>query len=227
MKLENKTVLFSGMPGEPQSKGGRRPGRPTRQQIEARNQELLEQALDMFLKRGFEGTTVEAIIEAVGMSRRTFQNRYGDKITLFKAALERAIGDYVEPPERLRAVESENLEETLIAVAKLMVAKIRSPNGLRLARIANAEIFRLPEIATYLWERTAAVSLDYLTDLFLRRLWPTPHNPQTAKDVALAFLILVVEGSFQTLEWDSVSDEEFDRQLSYRTKLFLDGLEAS
>lgn len=180
----------------------------------------------MFLERGFEGTTVEAIIEAVGMSRRTFRQRYGDKITLFKAALEHAIGDYVVPPDQLRLAETDDLEATLLAVAQLMVAKIRSPAGVRLARIANAEIFRIPEIATYLWERTAQVALDYLTDLFLRRLWTSPHDSQTAKDVALAFLILVVEGSFQTVEWDKVSDDQFQRQLTYRTRLFLHGLES-
>lgn len=227
MKVENRTVLFSGAPGKPArsaAKGSRQAGRPTRQQIEARNRELLEHALDLFLQRGFEGTTIEAVIDAAGMSRRTFQRRYGDKITLFKAALERAINDYVVPAEQLQAAEGDDIEATLIAVAGLMVGKIRSPSGLRLARIANAEIFRVPEIATYLWERTAQVSLDYLGNLFARRLWETPRDERTVKDTALAFLILVVEGSFQTTEWADMSEQRFRDQLVYRTRLFLDGM---
>lgn len=224
MKLDEKTVLFSGKPAKSADKTGRGPGRPTRQQIDARNREVIERALDLFLERGFEGTTVEAIIEAVGMSRRTFQSRYGDKFTLFKAALERAIGDYVVPHERLKAAESDDLEATLTAVARLMVARLRNPSGLRLVRIANSEIFRMPEITAYLWERTAQVSIDYLTHLFVRRLWPADEQMPIAKDGALAFLILVVEGAFQTMTWDHASEEQLDQQVVYRTKLFLNGV---
>jgi len=221
MDSQIATMLFTGKPPRVPREGGRGPGRPTREQSELRNQELLDQALDLFLERGFEGTTIEAIIDAVGMSRRTVYARYGDKITLFKAALQRAIDDWVVPAERLRQAETGDLEETLLAVARLMVANVRSPSGMRLARIANAEVFRMPEIADYLWERTARVALAYLGDLFRRRL-----SPKRAEDAALAFLLLVVEGSFQTKVWHRMSDEELDRQVVYRTRLFLNGARA-
>ena len=44
-----------------------------------------------------------------------------------------------------------------------------------------------------------------------------------SKAAALAFLLLVVEGSFQTKVWHSLSEQEFDRQVIYRTRLFLNG----
>lgn len=223
MKFDGEMRLFTGKAERPTRPNGRGPGRPTREQIELRNQELLEKALDLFLERGFEGTTIELLTDSIGMSRRTVYARYGDKITLFKAALQRAIDDWVVPADRLRAAESDDLADTLLAVGRLMVANVRSPSGIRLARIANAEVFRMPEIASYLWERTAQVSLSYLTDLFRRRLWQSPPEAQAAQDAAEAFLILIVEGSFQTLAWSQVSDEEFDRQLVYRIGLFLNG----
>ena len=199
-----------------------RPGRPSRGQIEARNRELLDTALDLFLERGFEGTTIEAIIDAVGMARRTIYTRYGDKITLFKAALQRAIDDWVVPAEQLHAAESDDLEETLIRIARMMVANVKSPSGIRLARIANAEVFRMPDIGAYLWERTAEVALTYLVELFRRRLYPSAGGT-LAEDAAGAFLMLVVEGAFQMVTWSRLSDEEFDRQIVYRTRLFLNG----
>lgn len=199
------------------------PGRPSREQTEARNRELLDRALDLFLERGFDGTTIEAIIDSVGMARRTVYARYGDKLGLFKAALERAVDDWVVPAERLREAESEDIEETLLAVARLMVANVRSPSGVRLARIANAEVFRMPEIGAYLWERTAEVALAYLTDLFRRRLWPSPPSPEVIDDTAMAFLILIVEGSFQMTAWEKSGHAEFDRQVAFRVRLFLKG----
>jgi AcrR family transcriptional regulator len=219
---EGATMLSTATADKPSRQAGRGPGRPSREQSEQRNRELLDRALDLFLERGFEGTTIEAIIDSVGMARRTVYARYGDKITLFKAALERAIDDWVVPAEALRAAEVDDLEETLLSVARLMVANVRTASGMRLARIANAEVFRLPEIGVYLWERTAQVALTHLTDLFKRRL-----SPETAADAALAFLLLVVEGSYQTRVWHPISEEEFDRQLVFRTRLFLDGARCS
>lgn len=223
MEPKRSTVLFSGKAEKPQRKSSGGPGRPTRAQSEQRNRELLDRSLDLFLERGFEGTTIEAIVDSIGMARRTVYARYGDKITLFKAALQRAIDDWVVPSERLEAVETDDLEETLLAVARLMVANARSPSGIRLARIANAEVFRMPEIGAYLWERTAEPSLAYLEDLLRRRLYPDDSASRLASDGALAFLILVVEGAFQMTAWGGISDEELDRQLVYRTRLFLDG----
>ena len=218
MVMESAAGLFTSEPEEPVRPERRGPGRPTRAQSEQRNHELLDRALDLFLERGFEGTTIEAIVESVGMARRTVYERYGDKITLFKAALQRAIDDWVVPVERLRAAETDDFEGTLLAVARLMVANIRTPSGMRLARIANAEVFRMPEIAAYLWERTAQVALTYLIDLFRRRL-----SADTSEDCALAFLMLVVEGSYQSRVWHHMSDTELDRQLGFRIALFLNG----
>jgi TetR/AcrR family transcriptional regulator, mexJK operon transcriptional repressor len=202
------------------------PGRPSREQTEARNRELLDRALDLFLERGFDGTTIEAVIEQVGMARRTVYARYGDKLGLFKAALERAIDDWVVPEERLREAECDDIEQTLLGVARLMVANVRSPSGVRLARIANAEVVRMPDIGAYLWERTAQVALAYLADLFRRRLWPSPPSQAVIDDTATAFLILIVEGSFQMMAWEKSGRDEFDRQVEFRVRLFLKGARA-
>ncbi len=76
--------------------GRRRPGRPT-----LSNEELLDTALDLFVENGFEQTSFEAICAAAGMAKRTVYARYGDKTTLFKAALARAIEEWIVPVERL------------------------------------------------------------------------------------------------------------------------------
>jgi len=218
LKDESQTSLFDGKPDKPQRRPGRGPGRPSREVIEARNRELLDTALDLFLERGFAGTTIEAIIEAVGMARRTVYARYGDKETLFKAALQRAIDDWVVPPAQLQAVETDDLEETLLAVARLMVARALTPSGIRLTRIAHAEVIRMPEIGAYLAERTEQVALAWLTDFFRRRL-----SAASAADAALAFLVLVVDGAFQSKVWHRMDPAEIERHVAYRTRLFLKG----
>jgi TetR/AcrR family transcriptional regulator, mexJK operon transcriptional repressor len=122
--------------------------------------------------------------------------RYGDKLTLFKAALQRAIDDCVVPAEQLWATETGNFEEALLNVARLMVASALTPSGMRLTRIAHAEVIRMPEIGAYPAERAERLALAYLTDLFRPRL-----KLGTAEDAALAFMLLVVNGAFQDKVW--------------------------
>ena len=217
------TLLFSGKPQKSATAApGRGPGRPSRAVIELRNEELLEESLDMFLEHGFEATTIEAISSAIGMSRRTIYTRYGDKETLFKAALQRAIDQWIVPLELLQAAECDDLEQTLVGIARLWVSNVRKKSGMRLVRIANTEAFRRPEIAQYLWEQTAQPTIGYLTGLLRERLRPGQAVPD-AEDAAAAFLILVVEGSVQLAVWGKMPDDEFDRQIAYRTRLFLNG----
>jgi len=223
MDAEEPVRLFEGKPERARRTDGRRPGRPTREMIEQRNEELLDRSLDLFLDNGFEATTIDTICAEVGMARKTIYSRYGDKETLFKAALQRAIDQWIIPAERLRALECDDLEATLVAIARLWVSNVRKKSGMRLVRIANTEVFRSPEVARYLWERTAEPTIGYLTDLFERRLRPGAETVPDARDAAAGFLILVVEGSVQLTLWNQMSPDDYERQILYRTRLFLHG----
>jgi TetR/AcrR family transcriptional regulator, mexJK operon transcriptional repressor len=202
----------------------RSPGRPTREQAEKRNRELLDKALDLFLEDGFDRTTIEAITAAVGMAKRTVYARYGDKMTLFKAALERAIEDWIVPVDRLREAETSDFEDTLQEIGRILVANILTPEGLRLLRITNAESIRHPEVGQYTVRAGTEATLVFLTDLFRRRLTDPRPDAQEARDAADAFLHLVVGGPSSTLAWGVELDEaEIARMTRYAVHLFLNG----
>ena len=130
--------------GQPKPRGAKL-GRPTKRQIEERNRELLERAFDLFLEKGFEGTTILEITQSVGMAKRTVTARYGNKVALFKAALKRAIDDWAVPEKRLRAGETADLEETLLNVGRTLANSYLEPANLKLARITNAASHTMPE----------------------------------------------------------------------------------
>jgi len=198
----------------------RRPGRPT-----LSNEELLDTALDLFLERGFERTSIEAICAAAGMAKRTVYARYGDKTTLFKAALTRAIEEWIVPIERLRTLETDDLEETLLAIGQVLVANVLSPAGLRLLRLTNAESVRMPDVAVFNVTRGTEPTLAYLADLFRRRLGRDGNGAANADEVAAAFLALVVGGVASNAAWGMVMpQEEIDRHTAYSVRLFLYGL---
>lgn len=203
----------------------RSPGRPTRDQAKQRNRELLDKALDLFLENGFERTTIEAITAAVGMAKRTVYAGYGDKLSLFKAALHRAIAEWIVPVEQLRAVESSDLEETLQQIGRILVANILTPEGLRLMRITNAESIRMPEIAEYTVREGTEATVAFLADLFRRRLTDPRPDAEEARDAANAFLNLVVGGPANTMAWGAKLDApEIERTTRYSVHLFLNGV---
>jgi AcrR family transcriptional regulator len=198
----------------------RRPGRPT-----LSNEQLLDTALDLFLEKGFERTSIEAICAAAGMAKRTVYARYGDKTTLFKAALTRAIEEWIVPIDRLRALETGDLEATLLGIGQVLVANVLSPAGLRLLRLTNAESVHMPDVAIFNVQRGTEPTLAYLAELFRRRLGQDGNGAADADEVAAAFLNLVVGGVASNAAWGMVLPQEaIDRHTSYSVRLFLHGL---
>nr|WP_090340418.1 TetR/AcrR family transcriptional regulator [Mycolicibacterium malmesburyense]CRL69604.1 transcriptional regulator [Mycolicibacterium malmesburyense] len=198
----------------------RRPGRPT-----LSNEQLLDTALDLFLENGFERTSIEAISAAAGMAKRTVYARYEDKTSLFKAALTRAIEDWIVPVEQLQAVETDDFEETLLAIGRILVANVLRPGGLRLLRLTNAVSAQMPEIAAFNVQKGTEPTLAYLADLFLRRLGSDGISIQDAGLAAGAFIDLVPGGPANASARGVVLDEKaVDQHTRYCVRLFVHGL---
>ncbi len=206
--------------GETVEPGRRRPGRPS-----LSNAELLDKALDLFLTQGFDRTSIEAICAAAGMAKRTVYARYGDKTSLFKAALQRAIEEWIVPVEQLRAAEAGDLEECLLAVGQILVANIMSPAGLRLLRLSNAESGRMPEIGAFTVRQGTEPTIAYLADLFRRHLDPGGTGLVDVEAAGRAFLNLVVGGPGNAAALGvPLQEAEINRDTVYSVRLFLHGL---
>jgi len=206
-------------------KARRGPGRTTPGETRLRNLELLDKALDLFLEKGFERTTIDGITASVGMAKRTVYLRYGNKTRLFKASLQRAIEAWIVPVDRLRAAETADVEETLLSIGQLLVANIMSPAGLRLMRITNAESGRMPEIGAFSYRQGTGPTLAYLTDLLRRQVRPNGAEVPNPEEAAMAFLYLVVGGPASMSAWGIALDAAaIDRHTRYSVRLFLHGL---
>lgn len=197
----------------------RRPGRPT-----LSNEQLLDTAFELFLSNGFERTSIDAIAAAAGMAKRTVYARYADKTALFKSALTRAIEEWLVPAEKLRAIETDDLEKTLMGVASILLSNIFNESGLRLLRLSNAVSITMPEISAHNTRVGTEPTLSYLADLFRRRLLPADAPDSEADEAALAFLHLVVGGPASNAAWGLLLDDEAsERHTRYCVRLFLHG----
>jgi TetR/AcrR family transcriptional repressor of mexJK operon len=201
------------------------PGRPTRAQAESRHAQLLESALERFLEHGYELTTIEEIIASIGMHKSTMYGLYPDKKALFLASVQRAIARWTLPVEAFKQLETDDLEETLIAIARLRLANTVSVMGLKLQRILIAESLRFPEITQMFWEQGVESGFAYLTDLLSKRAKRGEIEVDQPELIAHGFFTLTVGLiSRMILMGTKIDQKGVEKRLCLYVKLFLDGV---
>jgi TetR/AcrR family transcriptional repressor of mexJK operon len=202
-----------------------RAGRPTREQAEARHEELLDAALDLFLEHGFELTTIEMVATRVSMTRRTVYARYADKAALFRAAVQRAIERQIVPQDVLAGFDKGDLAATLESVGRLRISQVMTPNGLRLQRIINTESYRFPEIFTANVEQSAKPVMDFVASVLDRAIAAGQISPTDTGFAASAFMSMVVGGQVRAIvSGREPTQAELDRKVRFTVRLLLDGL---
>ena len=200
------------------------PGRPTRAQIDARNAALLDHVMEQLLEKGFDGVNIREVLQSLGMAKRTLTGRFGNKTSLCKAALERAIDGWATPAEELCKLETADFRETLHRISQCLVSSYMSPQGMRIAQVTNAEAHRMPEISAYVYRRCTEPLVAYFAGLFRRS---STHNDgfPDAEDYALSFLNLIGTPS-RILRWGiELDDIAIEKRIAHTVELFLNGLE--
>jgi TetR/AcrR family transcriptional regulator, mexJK operon transcriptional repressor len=127
-------------------------GRPTREEAEARDARLLDVATSLFMERGFDGTSIDAVAEAAGVGKPTVYARYRDKRDLFAAVLRGRIRRWLAPVSaaaEAQATETspKSIKTTLHELSRHMVAYTLAPEAGALQRILSAQAVQFPELA--------------------------------------------------------------------------------
>ena len=103
-----------------------RGGRPTRAEAERRQEHLIETAGAMFMKFGFDGTSIDAVAEAACMSKRTVYARYRDKNELFSAVLRNLIDRWFVPINQFQ-LGTRELEPMLMEIGRHLLTGALAP----------------------------------------------------------------------------------------------------
>lgn len=126
--------------------GGRRAQART-----ARRDRIIAIAQQLFLEGGFAGTSMSEVAARLGGSKATLWSYFPSKESLFEAVLERASDDL---DEILTAVLRPD-DEPGIALPKFAeryVARLTSPDAIRLLRLIASELERFPQLGVMLYE---------------------------------------------------------------------------
>lgn len=200
-------------------------GRPSRAKALKRREELLDQALDLFLERGYELTTIEAIAGAVGMSKRTLYAQYEDKAALFRASVQRAIDAVKVEPAALEALDSGDLATTLAAAARTRIGQVMTAQGLKLQRIVNADSYRFPEVFRMAYDQITGPAVEFVSRVLQRHAAAGDIVITRPEMAATAFMSLVASAPIRVLSSGlRLEPAEIDDRIAFTVSLFLDGV---
>jgi AcrR family transcriptional regulator len=126
---------------------------------EVRNGKLQKVAADLFLKRGYEGVTIDKIVELAGGSKSTVYSEFGGKCGLFISSIENLCREANEPLAKIDYTGL-SLEESLKKLSFHILKLITAKRSVELHRLAIGEALNCPEVGdawyTYGPARTAS-----------------------------------------------------------------------
>ena len=132
---------------------------------------IIEAAAEVFFEAGYEGASIEAVIEKVGGSKRAIYSHFGGKKELFAAIVtenaSRALAA-LSPAE----MRGRNLEDTLVLFGRRYLEVLMTPATLALYRTIVAEGARFPELSQVFFENgpgRSAARLATVLDEFRER----------------------------------------------------------
>lgn len=205
-------------------------GRPTREEAMRRDARLLDVATTLFMERGFDGTSIDAVAEAAGVSKPTVYARYRDKRDLFAAVLRGRIRDWLVPlsaAAEAQATEAnpKSIETTLHELSRHMLAHALLPECATLQRIVAAQAVQFPELSKLAYEdgwlrgvRGVAVLLRQ----FAARDQIRVDDPELAADL---FLNLLLGYSARlALHGIAIDPKILERQRQAAVELFVKGV---
>src|ERR1700677_3945137 len=131
---------------------------------EARNGKLQKVAADLFLKRGYEGVTIDKIVEVAGGSKSTVYSEFGGKCGLFISSIENLCRESNEPLAKIDYTGL-NLEESLKKLSFHILKLITAKRSVELHRLAVSEAANCPEVGEAWYTHGPARTASFIRSL--------------------------------------------------------------
>ena len=125
-------------------------GRPLLEDVPRRNEHLLDVATEIFVRLGYNATTLDRIAAEAGVAKRTIYARYADKQALFFAVMRRLSERRVF--ENLWEEDELSLRDGLRRRAHQMMDRGLSDQELAVDRLFMVELAHFPELGKSLWK---------------------------------------------------------------------------
>ena len=135
---------------------------------DARPQELLEAALDLFVARGFAATRSEDVAVRAGVSKGTLYLYYPSKEELLKEVIRHNVINQIAEGAQIIREFSGPTPELLALVLHLWWERIGETRASGIIKLMTSEVRNFPEIAQFYVDEVVAPSNQMLVDVIQR-----------------------------------------------------------
>ncbi len=141
-----------------------------RSRADIRSSKLQEVAADLFLKHGYEGVSLDKIVEQAGGSKSTIYTHFGGKCGLFISSIETLCR---ESNESLAHIDYAglDLEQSLRKLAVHILKLISSRKAVALHRLAIAEAENCPEVGEAWYTHGPARTTSFILQILKRHAY--------------------------------------------------------
>lgn len=175
----------------------------------------------MFMQLGFDGTSIDAVADAAGMSKRTVYARYNDKNALFSAVLRDLIERWLVPIHRFQSSKSE-LEPMLIEIGRHLLTSALAPAAVGVYRIIVAEAARRPAFSRLAHAEGRRPAVRAIAAALRRH--QTQLRSADLEATAEQFISLVVDSSLRLAALGLATEApDIDARVHAAVDLFLHG----
>lgn len=131
-----------------------------------KSEPIIASARTLFLERGYDGTSLDDVAAASGVSKTTVYSNFRDKQTLFARVLDEATSraDAIHADLHAPLGGDEPVEDRLREFGRNLVAGVLQPDVVALRRLAVTEALRFPALAATYWDRGPAPTVALLTE---------------------------------------------------------------
>jgi AcrR family transcriptional regulator len=175
----------------------------------------------MFMRLGFDGTSMEAVAQTARISKRTIYARYPDKATLFSEVLGDLVRRWLVPLDRFDS-EQDNLEDILLALARHLTSSSLTPESVSVNRVIIFESQRRPELGQLANNAARRPAIAAIASILSRR--GSELRVTDYKMAAEQFLGLTVGHGVHLANFGiELTPDEMDRYVRASVDLFLSG----
>ncbi len=188
-----------------------RAGRP---KSEEKRAAILEAASTLFLEKGLQGASMDAVAREAGVSKQTVYSHFENKDELFRACIKGKIAAYGFAEDTFPG--DGDTRELLFQLTRRFMELIFDPEVIAMHRVVSAEAASHPRIASLFYESGAAATKRavgaFLDDLVRRGELAIPDVDYAAWQLAnMAFGKFHMQLQFGLI--DHVPDDELDAHL--------------
>lgn len=141
-------------------------GRPQRGHAELLPASILAGARELFLTKGFAGTSVQEIADHAGVTKRTLYVKVGDKEAMFAAVVGAMLQDWRHVVDD--ASPGDSLQLRFEQLGQQLLAVMLEPDMVRLNRVMLSEAYRFPSMVSLLMAQIERGPIPQLARLLMQ-----------------------------------------------------------